>query len=356
MYLQHRFKLALLASLASVALATTARAQTPGGLITGFEPSGSPGEVTNPAGYTTGSLLFQDNWQGGTVFPRVQTAEEISTELTAAGLNPANPVHSGTQALLAVKGDTNVESTGYFVRDIFTGLESANKVVVSFWARPLTSGLGADPAGTPAGNGKTIGERQGNTFVGIMDSNNETRAAAVRFGVDTSGSNPYTNVLERHIDWGSASAGSAVWVKSGLLWTADAWYNFKFDMDYTTKKYDFYVNGVKANQDPIRFYNEASQNATRFFVSRGTNQAGQIIDDISVTEKSVTSGGDFNHDGRIDGADFILWQQDNSVGNLSTFLANFGASASAAASAVPEPATATIALALAALCVRRRKS
>jgi hypothetical protein len=322
-------------------LAAEASAQAPAGYVTSFEASG-PTEVTYPTGYTTGPLQFQDGWTGSGNFPRVQTADEIAAELTAAGLNVGTPVRTGTQALLVSKVDTNVETTGYFVENIFTTGITASKVIVDYWARPLTSGLGANPAGTPAGNDKTIGERQGNTFVGVMDEA-RVRAAAVRFGVDTVGADPYTKVTERHIDFGSASAGSAVWVKSGLLWEADQWYNFKFDLDYVTKTYDFYVNGTKANVEPIRFYNETSTAATRFFISRGTNQAGQIIDDVSVLEKT-TSPGDFNQDGVVDGADFLVWQQDTNVGSLDDWKANYGASATAAIGAVPEPSSAALAL------------
>ncbi|WP_428306809.1 hypothetical protein [Lacipirellula sp.] len=341
-----RLKLGLLASAAVILTASSAAAQTPG-FFTGFEAEVGPG---NPVAYTTGSLILQDGWDLGSAArsPRVQTAAEIAAELTTAGLNVGQTTHSGNSALLVSKENINVESSGYFVRDVFTGLESETKVTVNFWARPLTSGLGADPAGTPAGNNKTIGERQGNMFIGIAD-NNEVRAAAVRFGVDTSGADPYTNVLERHIDFASASAGAAVWVKSGQLWTADSWYNFKFKMDYTTKTYDFFVNGTKANADPIRFYTETSAAAQRFFVSRGTNQAGSIIDDISVMPTSAVPAtpGDFNADGLVNGADFLLWQRDTAVGSLDDWKANFGAGATVAIGAVPEPATAALAVAAA---------
>lgn len=348
MSMQRRLKLALLASLMSTALwATSASAQTLEGYITGFEAAGSPSEVTYPTGYVTGFVEFQDGWTGSGRYPRVQTADEIAAELTAAGLNPANAVHSGTQALLVGKLNTDTEigapagPGGYLASNVFATVNSTD-VIVDYWARPLTSGLGADPAGTPAGNNKTIGERQGNTFVGVMDVD-QKRVAAVRFGVDTVGADPYTNVVERHIDFGSASAGTAVWVKSGLLWEADQWYNFKFDLDFEAKKYDFYVNGVKANAEPIRFYDEAAIDASRFFVSRGTNQAGQIIDDVSITAQTAVPG-DFDQNGVVDGNDFLVWQRDNNVGDLEVWKTNFGASATAAIGAVPEPSSAVLAL------------
>jgi hypothetical protein len=344
----HQRNLSVVATL--IALVTLGAGSASAQFITGLE---SPD-------YTTGIVQFQQNWEGGGNFPRVQTATEISGELVAAGLNAGTPVHGGDQALLVAKIDTNTESTGYFVNYAMTGLESETKVTVDFWARPLTSGLGADPAGTPAGNGKTIGERQGNTFVGVMDSDatgSSGRTAAVRFGVDTVGSDPYTNVTERHIDFASATAGSAVWVKSGLLWEADQWYNFKFDLDYGTKTYDFFVNDTKVNTTPIQFYHTDSTAANRFFVSRGTNQAGQIIDDISVTvtpDDPITPG-DFDGDGDVDGRDFLTWQRDTSVGDLSDWQTNYGMGSLVAATvSVPEPAGFVIGGCLVAIAVGGR--
>jgi len=352
----HRIGMAAAATIAVVlAAGTVAQAQTPTqGFITSFEPAG-PTEVTYPTGYTTGSLLFQDQWSGSGNFPRVQTAAEIAAELTAAGLNADNPVHSGDQALVVSKVDTNTETTGYFVRNTFTTpniLETATKVTVDFWARPLSSGLGADPAGTPAGNNKTIGERQGNVFFGVAGDNDGSngatggqRAAAIRFGVDTTGSDPYTNVTQRHIDFADNSAG--VWVKSGVLWEPGQWYNLRMDLDFTAKTYDVFINGSKANTSPITFYHPAATSAQRFFVSRGTNQAGVILDDISVTPwvEPPPLAGDFDDNGVVDGADFILWQQDTNIGSLDDWKANYGmSSATAAVAAVPEPAAATLAL------------
>jgi hypothetical protein len=318
MNLQYRVSLAVLASLAPVALATSAAlAQTPG-YITSFEAAGSPTEVTNPSGYFSGQLFLQDNWVGGDRFPRVRTQAELEAELTEAGLNPANAVRTGDQALLVSKVDTNTETSppgGYFVRNTFSGLETETKVTLDFWTRPLTSGVGADNLGTP-GNNKTIGERQGNMFFGILDGDaSERRAIALRFGVDTVGADPYSNVIERHIDFASASTGNpnAPWIKSGVNWAADTWYNFRVDMDFTTKTYDFMINGVQVNDAPIQFYNTGATNAVKFFVSRGTNQAGSIIDDIRIEATSqfpaITTNADFNADGEVDGEDFLLWQR-----------------------------------------------
>lgn len=71
--------------------------------------------------------------------------------------------------------------------------------------------------------------------------------------------------------------------------------------------------------------------------------------------------GDFNADGKVDGADFLKWQQGGSPNPLSpadlaTWKANFGASAVPAGAAVPEPAALALSLvALTALAARRRR-
>jgi len=69
--------------------------------------------------------------------------------------------------------------------------------------------------------------------------------------------------------------------------------------------------------------------------------------------------GDFDEDGDTDGADFLRWQRDTSVGNLSDWQDNFGASSALeAASVVPEPSIVgllmTLGLASVAGCRRRR--
>ncbi|MEM9589613.1 MAG: hypothetical protein AAGA03_20185 [Planctomycetota bacterium] len=58
----------------------------------------------------------------------------------------------------------------------------------------------------------------------------------------------------------------------------------------------------------------------------------------AIGEDPMTGGGDFNGDGTVDGADFLLWQQDQSVGALADWEATFGStSASPNVGAVPEP-------------------
>jgi hypothetical protein len=58
---------------------------------------------------------------------------------------------------------------------------------------------------------------------------------------------------------------------------------------------------------------------------------------------SAGLAGDFDGDGDVDGADFLVWQLDTNVGNLADWEADYGMVAlSAAAAAVPEPTTAIL--------------
>jgi hypothetical protein len=71
-----------------------------------------------------------------------------------------------------------------------------------------------------------------------------------------------------------------------------------------------------------------------------TYMAGDGNDVALYTASAVA--GDFDLDGDVDGADFLAWQRNPSVGNLTDWQANFGASASANRVAVPEPLTSTL--------------
>ncbi|BBO32830.1 LamG-like jellyroll fold domain-containing protein [Lacipirellula parvula] len=67
--------------------------------------------------------------------------------------------------------------------------------------------------------------------------------------------------------------------------------------------------------------------------------------------------GDFNADSKVDGADFLVWQRNTSVGSLNDWKTNFGTvGAEGAVGVVPEPATAAMAcVGFAALFTRRSR-
>lgn len=209
--------------------------------------------------YASGELNGQDTWSGSTpATARVLTATEISDELTAAGLNVATPVHGGSQAAF-VTGSGGSSST---FRPI-TGMESETHVVMDIWARPLTPGT----------SGSTVGASLGNTFVTMEDASG-VRAAAFRFGFSAASSTAT-------LDYGTADQ-SGTWRPTGIVWQADTWYHLTMDVDYTSKTYDFFVDGTKINATSVSFYNTTSANFAQARVFRGSGQAGLIADDLSV--------------------------------------------------------------------------
>ena len=97
---------------------------------------------------------------------------------------------------------------------------------------------------------------------------------------------------------------------------------------------------------------------TNYTVIGATNFAG--ISELQFFPKTFTPG-DFNTDGVVDGADFLLWQRDPGVGSLADWETNYGVggSLSAAVGAVPKPSTlALLSLALGAVSCKEagRKS
>jgi hypothetical protein len=198
-----------------------------------------------PPTYVSGIVEGQDEWtndQNGNA-ARVLTASEISAELTAGGLDPANPVHSGNQALI-VSG-ANLATTSIRA---FTGLETKSNVVFDVWARPLT------------------GPAIGNVFLTIENASG-TRAAGIRFGPSLS------------IDYGLVSGS---WVASGLTADPNTWYHFALHLNYTNRTYDFFVNDTQINSSPIPFYTATSESFRQVRIFRGASQAGMIVDDLNV--------------------------------------------------------------------------
>jgi hypothetical protein len=92
------------------------------------------------------------------------------------------------------------------------------------------------------------------------------------------------------------------------------------------------------------------------------NEATFRFATVSFTS-GATLAGDYDSNGRVDGADFLVWQRGGSpnplsAGDLATWKSNYGTSAAvgaAAAAAVPEPAACLMAsMATIAVAVRRR--
>ena len=228
--------LVTLASLAAALLAGAARAA----YVTDFEaPMFNTGPINGQDGWTTPDAVAPT--------ARVLTAAEIESELAGRGINPGQAVHGGSQALL-VSGAGGSSAT---IRQI-PDMTSTNPVVLDVWARPLPAGTTASPTG--------------NVFLTMEDAAG-TRAAAFRFGPQT-------------IDYGTTVTG--IWQSTGMAWDDQTWYRFTLTPDYETKTYTFAINGNDVATD-VPFYNAASENLTQVRVFRGNNQAGMILDDLSVT-------------------------------------------------------------------------
>lgn len=85
--------------------------------------------------------------------------------------------------------------------------------------------------------------------------------------------------------------------------------------------------------------------------------AGTGVDVVlmGLGSESVGTPGDFDGDGDVDGNDYLLWQRDPAVGNLSDWQANFPGALQANLGAVPEPASLALLGAAAALSLLARR-
>ena len=202
--------------------------------------------------FTSGQINGQDFWttDANANTARVLTKAQIATYLESVAITPGETVHSGDQAL--VVGGTLVANNT--IRRV-SGLTGETNVTVDFWVRPLS------------------GANTGNVFITVENAAGR-RAAAVRFGPANS------------IDYGTSI--SSVWQATGLTWDPNTWYRITMDIDYSTLTYDFSVNGTQVNTEPIPFYQNNALTFDQIHIFRGANQAGLILDDLSIT----TPGGD----------------------------------------------------------------
>jgi hypothetical protein len=71
---------------------------------------------------------------------------------------------------------------------------------------------------------------------------------------------------------------------------------------------------------------------------------GSGILSVTTLGAPITTPGDFDNDGDVDGRDFLVWQRNTAVGDLADWQANYGtgaltAAVTASSTAVPEPGT-----------------
>jgi hypothetical protein len=101
-------------------------------------------------------------------------------------------------------------------------------------------------------------------------------------------------------------------------------------------------------------------NASRADLRFSVNTPGEVFilnkqDGMLRMLVPLTTPGDFNADGLVDGRDFLLWQRDTSVGDLADWQGNYGAGTLASATSVPEPANCVALLAGAFLFAGQRR-
>jgi hypothetical protein len=212
--------------------------------------------------YSSGQVSGQDGWTGDREFgtARVRTDSEIAADLSNFFLSTDAPVHTGSQALMVSSLGLGTTQSNATIRPI-SGMQNENLVVLDLWTRPLT------------------GASTGNIFLTMEDASS-TRAAAFRFG-NTGG------ILT--IDYGTTVTG--IWQPSGVIWDSNTWYHLTMTVDYSTKTYDFAVDGIQMNSSPIPFYNASSANLSQVRIFRGASQSGMILDDLTI--RTVPEPGTF---------------------------------------------------------------
>jgi hypothetical protein len=258
MGMQHRLGILIASVIAPIAFA----ASSVDAAVIGFEP---------PT-YTSGPLHAQGGWavSGGTVegqaASRIGTASQIADDLTAAGLTPGTTVKSGSQALVHSGPGGGVNAIL-----VFSEFNLQPRVVVELSARPLNAGSGDGSIGTLINN----------TLIMLESAAGTTgRAAGIRFG--------FVNNVRTIDYWTNRGAGS-LWESSALTWDGDTWFDVRFDVDYVSKTYDFYIDNVKLNAESIPFAAPTTTDFHQLRIQRGTNQAGMIVDDISVAIPEPTA-------------------------------------------------------------------
>jgi hypothetical protein len=200
--------------------------------------------------YLSGVLDEQDGWQcnDNSASCQVLTASEITNFLDSITNITDNPVHSGSQAL--VFSGPGVAANAY---RYFTGLETETDVTMDVWVRALE------------------GSPNGNVFVPLENSSG-TRAAAFRIGPAYS------------IDYGLVGGA---WVPSGLVANPGEWHHIKIHANYSTKTYDFFVDDVQVNTNPIPFYTSTANRLDRVHLFKGAGQIGMILDDLNISTPSA---------------------------------------------------------------------
>ena len=147
-------------------------------------------------------------------------------------------------------------------------------------------------------------------------------------------------LIVRHFDEVTYAPSSAEYLPSPLDFVFDGidehyWYVddvLAADDRYWGRPADEYYAGMWA--DTGEFTRELLQKASEAVADSWYTA---WVDAGSPTTFLPPIAGDFNGDGDVDGADFLFWQRELGVGDLSAWQANFGHRSGGGAANVPEP-------------------
>ena len=196
------------------------------------------------------------------------------------------------------------------------------------------------------------------TFAGVVrDSAGKSSTTApaniVKVGtgeLELTGANTYTGNT-------TVEAGTLSMTQAYLADGADVFISTGAILDLNTGGITDIIDSLYLGNTPQApgTYGSLASSATfksAFFTGTGILQ-------VTTLGAPITIPGDFDNDGDVDGRDFLVWQRNTSVGNLSDWQANYGTGALgavAAATTVPEPGAGLLALAcgLAAFAARKR--
>jgi hypothetical protein len=243
-----------------------------------------------PPTFTSGNIGGQDSpaWvaTGNAAGNNVLTGAEITNALEVLAIEPAETVQSGSQALFF--SAHNVASST-LVRPVI-GLENATKVIMDVRIRGLLRGNTTAPYGNMffaiEGTAGTTGRA---TYIGPRDT-----AAAAQVG-------PY-------FGYGTAVV-PGTWGRVGLF-DGESWNQLTTILDYSTKTFDFFIDGVEAAKN-VPFVHAAADAFLQLRLSRGANQAGAIVDDVVLSVPQSGAGPEITGISVNGGNITISWQGGN---------------------------------------------
>ncbi len=262
------------------------------------------------------------------------------------------------------------DSNDYAAADTYTGVLGTGARSVAAWIFLDSSIKAHADVSNPSPNPTADGMSGNQTIISWGGSAVDGNAWYVRADGNNTGAGTNGFQLRVEVAGNGQQAGTLPvdeWVHIAVAWESTAGANNDLTL---------YVNG--GNEGDFDFTETVDTTGTAgvyvgtLDILEGfTRSFAGGLDDVRIydhklsqAEVNVLAGlglaGDFDQDGDVDGADFLLWQRDTSVGSLTNWQNNFGTTASLpAVNAVPEPASVVLVIAAAmsvmGLMARRRR-